>query len=120
MLKRLLFILALTGGLCSSFFSCSKEVGKLELNCKNLNTAYSKDIVPILNARCMDAGCHSNSAYIGDYSSYEALKAKVDDGTFKIRVLDMKVMPPPATRPPLSEEEYMKFKCWYEAGAPNN
>ena len=67
----------------------------------------------------MGSSCHNTTTYIGDYSTYAGVKAKVDDGTFKLRVLDLKVMPP-ATRPPLTEEDLAKIKCWLADGAPNN
>lgn len=73
---------------------------------------YSVDIQPILNTYC--TGCHSASP---DFTNYVGTKLKVDDGTFKNRVITLKDMPLDG---PLSQANLDKIQCWLDKGAPNN
>lgn len=74
---------------------------------------YSVDIQPLLSSRC--AGCHSSSP---NFAVYADTKSKVDDGTFKNRVITLKDMP--LGGPALSQSELDKIQCWLDKGAPNN
>jgi len=74
---------------------------------------YSADIQPLLNTYC--TGCHSGSP---DFTNYAGTKAKVDDGTFKNRVITIKDMP--QTGGPISQANLDKIQCWLDKGAPNN
>lgn len=85
--------------------------------CDSLNVTFSGTVVPLLNANCTTPGCHSAGSGNGDYTTYAGIKAKVDNGTFKTRVIDDKNMPPSG---PLSPSDLDKLKCWLEDGAPNN
>lgn len=113
-MKKVIFaaILALT------VFSCvnkvglpPKEVAVTPDACDSIK--YSVDIQPLLSARC--AGCHSASP---NFAVYADTKAKVDDGTFKNRVITLKDMP--LGGPALSQSELDKIQCWLDKGAPNN
>lgn len=74
---------------------------------------YSVDIQPILTSRC--AGCHTSAP---DFTNYAGAKEKVDDGTFKNRVITLKDMP--LGGPALSQTELDRIQCWINNGAPNN
>ena len=97
-------------------FSCTKEVGTLkpvEIDCSKVT--YGNDINPIISSKCTK--CHVGSFVYGDFTSYPDLKARVDNGRFKLWVIDTKLMPPSG---PLSTVELKKIQCWLDAGAPNN
>ena len=85
--------------------------------CDSLNVTYTLTVKPIMDASCTTSGCHSAGSGNGDYTTYAGLKAKVDNGSFKQRVLEDKNMPPGG---PLSAETLEKLQCWLDAGAPNN
>lgn len=80
---------------------------------------YNGLIKDIINTRCaVDGACHGtpqgqNAG--GEYTSYALIKAKVDNGSFKNRVLDLRDMPQGSA---LSDCEYRIMKDWYNAGAP--
>lgn len=87
--------------------------------CDLVFSSYTADISPIIATNCAIEGCHISGALMGDFTTYEGLKAKVDNGSFELRVLDMKIMPP-ATRPPLTEPQLQRLRCWVERGAKEN
>jgi len=80
---------------------------------------YNGFIKDIINTRCSsDGACHGTPQQPdagGEYTSYDLIKAKVDNGSFKNRVLDIKDMPSGTS---LDECEFRKLKDWYDAGAP--
>lgn len=75
---------------------------------------YSTDIQPILTNYC--TFCHSSAPV--DFTNYAGAKLKVDDGTFKNRVLIAKDMP--QIGGPISQADLDKLQCWLDKGAPNN
>lgn len=85
--------------------------------CDSLNVTYSVTVAPIINANCAISGCHASGSSFGDYTNYAGVKAKVDNGTFKERVIVQKNMPPSG---PLPQTELDKLQCWLDKGAPNN
>ena len=86
-------------------------------SCDTLNATYSGAVASIINGNCNISGCHDSGSAFGDYTNYEGVKEKIDNGTFKTRVMDQKDMPPSN---PLPKADLDKLKCWLEAGAPNN
>lgn len=91
--------------------------------------SYSKDIVPILQTFCFGINgqtCHvtvSNQGANGDFTTYEGLKAKVDNGTIAVRVFNPNGGMPPSysnNPTPLADSDLFKFELWVEQGAPNN
>lgn len=104
---RILFFVLCTAQLLGS---CSDN----KVDCSTVT--YSQTIVPILSNSCMGSSCHGAGSANGDYTAYAGIRAKVDNGSFKDRVLDKKNMPPNG----LSKEDLNKMKCWFDAGAPNN
>jgi len=111
---RIAMLFALVG-----LLSCTSDKGEVPV-CDNVNSSYSQRVAPIIAAKCAITGCHTGGAlYAGDLDTYEQVKAKVDNGSFKLRVIDLKVMPP-ASSTPLTADEYKILKCWCEAGAPDN
>lgn len=87
--------------------------------CGTVDATWTSGVAPIIASHCAISGCHESGASMGDYTTYQGVKAKVDNGTFSLRVFQLQVMPP-ITQPDLTPEEYMQLKCWVENGAPQN
>lgn len=104
---------------CFLFSACTWEKADLILSCENLDVHYSRDVMPIIAGNCSVNGCHNAGSLTGDFTTYAGLKAKVDNGSFRLRVLDLKIMPP-VTQTPLTEKQLQQLTCWIEAGAPEN
>ena len=104
------------------FSTCSKEIGPLhDTSCDSVDNTYLTGIRPILDSNCAVPGCHESGFLPGDYTSYTGIKAKADAGSLENRLFILGDMPP-ATFPQyaLTPEELQQFRCWINAGAPNN
>ena len=90
------------------------------LDCSNIPTSFTNDVVPIVNNACVS--CHNSGYAYGDFTSYLGIKAKIDNGSFKLRTIDQKSMPPSNLSGPtsLTSTELNILSCWIEAGSPNN
>ena len=103
--------------------SCTYDKAKLPppppiINlCDTLNVTYSGAIASIMNAHCNTSGCHASGSPYGDLTNYVGVKAKVDNTTFRKRVIIQKNMPPSYLLP---QGDLDKLNCWLKAGAPNN
>lgn len=96
------------------------EVPTTPSACDSLNVSYQDSIVPILTVHCTDFFCHvSGGSAPGDFTTYEALQATVNNGTLNQHLFVLEDMPQ-APADPLSEQQKELFKCWIEAGGPNN
>ena len=107
--------------------ACTKDIGpnpdlvKTDF-CDTIS--FTKHIKPIIDARCVT--CHYPGGFAGTYGDYQTdtyagVKAKVDNGSFRGRVVDLTITPTmPYGMPPLSADTIAILKCWLEAGAPNN
>lgn len=98
-------------------WSCAKDVGlNPELNKTFCDTiSYSQDVRGILDTNCVI--CHDASFVGKDYTSYDGIKQKIDNGTFYVKVIQTREMPLTGS---ITEMEYNILKCWYEKGGPNN
>ncbi len=85
--------------------------------CDTLMPTYQNAIKAILDAKCAVAGCHTPGFGSGDFSTYESMLPRLDNGAFRRRTLDQRDMPP-AGSPQLTEEELLLIECWLEAGYP--
>jgi len=99
-------------------FSCTYDKADVPV-CDNTNASYSQSIAPLIQTRCAIPGCHDGSLFVGNFNNYSDVKNYIDNGIFKVKVIDMKTMPPPS-QPPLTTQEYNKLKCWFENGGQNN
>lgn len=104
---------------CFLFTACAWDKAELMLSCENLDVHYARDVQPIIAGSCSVTGCHNAGSLTGDFTTYAGLKTKVDNGSFRLRVLDLKIMPP-VSQPPLTEKQLKQLLCWIEAGAPEN
>ena len=93
----------------------------LELNpCESVDVKYTESIAPLIQTSCALSGCHNgDSTSVGNFNLYDEVKMRVENGQFKLKVIDSKSMPP-TTQPPLTSKQFTLLKCWIDAGAPNN
>jgi len=107
-------------GIALVFFACRRDIGldpalQPGANCDSVT--YATHIQPIIMNQCATAGCHDAGSPNGDYTTYAGVKQKVDNHTFRDRVVTQGDMPPTAPLPPHQVE---LIKCWLGKGAPNN
>ena len=117
--KRRFFIFssALTLIFCSVLIvhSCKKDT--LTPVCDGSNLTYNSGINTIINTSCLGSSCHTTSNSRGDFTTYAGLKPKLDNGTFKKRVLEKQSMPKGST---LTQDEINKIQCWADNNYPEN
>ena len=102
---------------CSFLASCTYDQEDVNPVASCSGISFSKDISPIIAGRCAISGCHVSWFPPGNFTVFDSLKIKIDNGTFMLRVIDLKSMPP---RSALSETDLNKIQCWLENGALNN
>jgi len=80
---------------------------------------YDNTMQAIINNSCAITGCHiSGGNAPGVFSSYQGLLGQLDNGRIEDEVIVQRRMPfSPGV---LSDEEFDLFKCWLEAGHPEN
>lgn len=111
----------------SLFFvsSCSKDVGAdpaLQPTTSNVcdSVKFSSTIKPIIDASCATPGCHvPGGSGPGDFTNFTDITLKVQNGSFKTRVIDGTPSFMPSTGR-LPDAQIDQIKCWLAAGAPNN
>lgn len=89
--------------------------------CDSTNVTFSGTIRPIITNKCL--GCHSGTPPQGNinYSTYNGVKAKVDDGRLWGAINHFPGFSPmPKGGAKLSDCEIKQFRKWMDAGAPNN
>jgi uncharacterized membrane protein len=97
-------------------FSCSKSEEPVSNTCASTVT-YTSGVGAIISKSCAIAGCHvTGGAGNGVLTTLAGVKTKVDNGSFKTRVLDKKDMPP-AGSTQLSTAELELLQCWLTNGA---
>ncbi|MEO8086580.1 MAG: hypothetical protein ABI763_07160 [Bacteroidota bacterium] len=105
----------------SAIASCTKDKADDPNACiyKSSEIRYNGLISSIINTSCANnSSCHGTNQTQeggGEYTSYDLIKEKVDNGSFKSRVFDLKDMPQGSS---LSACDLKKLKEWYDAGAP--
>jgi len=86
--------------------------------CETEGVSWSQDVLPLMVSRCATPGCHvSNGFGPGDFSTYSAVRASVDDGSFRNEVIVVGSMPPSGR---LADCDIQKLEAWIAAGAPEN
>ncbi len=80
--------------------------------------SFSVNVLPIINNSCATIGCHvQGGSANGIFENYNQIKAKVDNGSFKQRVVVSKDMPPSGNLP---KQQIDIIEQWILDGAPNN
>ena len=104
--------------LLSSCYKDNEEYLYGEIDCDTTAVSFNKDIFPIIQINCTVTGCHkAGGTAPGTFENYNQIKAKVDDGDFKNRVLISQDMPPGV---PLTDCQISHITKWLDDGAPNN
>ena len=86
--------------------------------CDTTNVTWSATVQPIVQGNCAIPGCHvAGGTGTGDFTSYQGVKDKVDNGTFRQEVVVDGTMPPDFA---LSACEIQQLEVWIQAGAPQN
>ncbi len=111
----LILLTVATGSLIIT--GCKKEETLDNVDCSKGNSSYAANIRPIINGNCLSSGCHNTGSVNGDFTTYNGLKAKADNGSLNTRVVQQKNIPPSQS---LSLDNLKKIKCWINSGAPNN
>ena len=95
--------------------ACKDKDSDNDLDCSTVT--FSADIAPIIASKCATTGCHNSGSVVGDYTTYDGLKDKAQNGVMEQEVITDKTMPQSGS---LSQDELDKFQCWFDDGAPNN
>jgi len=108
MQQILLFVFSM--GLVS-FLSCTND--KFETDpCSAVS--YVETIRPLVESKCAFSGCHVEGFPPGDFTLYEVLKQKAEEGKIQLMVFSLGIMPPVHI---LTEEEKSQLQCWLQSGA---
>lgn len=113
--------LFLTLGCIIILTSCYKDNEEYlygNVQCDTTDVSFANDILPIIEMNCSVVGCHvAGGSGTGTFENYDQIKAKVDDGSFRDRVIVQQDMPPGT---PLSNCQIAHITKWLDSGAPNN
>jgi len=108
MQSRCLFVFSM--GLVS-LLSCTTD--KFETD-PCLSVSYVESVRPLVEKKCALAGCHVSGFQPGDFTDYEVLKQKAQEGKIQLMVFSLGNMPPVNK---LTEEEKSLLHCWIQSGA---
>ncbi|PBQ30417.1 hypothetical protein CNR22_01100 [Sphingobacteriaceae bacterium] len=97
--------------------ACKQKDEYKDLDCSSLNSSYRQTIQPLIALHCAGSDCHGAGSSNGNYTTYEGLIIRINNGTFSKRVLYTKDMPANGS---LSLAEREKIKCWLNRGAPKD
>lgn len=104
--------------------SCTYEnVEPAKTEVKDTVITYSKTILPLITTQCGGnnaSGCHEVGSQDGDFSTYDGLKEKADDGSLVKKVIVLKDMPKAGSGFTLTDQERSYFEAWVKQGALNN
>lgn len=118
-MNKLIALIAV--GAIATFASCSNDKAEDPDPCAYdaAQLKYNGFIKTIINTTCAsDGACHGTPQEQdagGEYLTYAQVKEKIDNGSFRNRVLDLKDMPQGSA---LSTCDFKKIKDWVDAGAP--
>lgn len=87
-------------------------------DCPTDTLTYDGQIRNIVQSNCAISGCHGDGTSPGLFTTYEGMKPYLTSGLIKLRAIDEKAMPPAPAK--LSDDDYLKLRCWIEAGFPEN
>ena len=117
-IKNLSFILVVVSFVSSCYYDIESELyGTLDCPTPEV-ISYADDLNMIIIQNCATSSCHSSTGSApGDFSTYDGVKQKVDDGSFQFAVIEQRIMPPSG---PLNPCDIHLLQVWIERGANNN
>jgi hypothetical protein len=106
--------------------ACTADRGPMIKNALNTcdtitNHTWNNGIGNIITSKCGTPSCHSPSGTgPGNFSDYNAVLLKVNDGSLRQRVVINRDMPPPASTEAaqVTECDRKKIERWIDAGGP--
>lgn len=105
------------------FGGCKKDneqslYPEVEGGCEPTAVSFSVYVLPLVKNSCATVGCHvQGGSGNGIFENYDQIKAKVDNGSFKRRVVVDRDMPPSGN---LSDCQIKTIEKWLDEGALNN
>lgn len=94
------------------FAGCGKTDG--EIDCETDSSTYNNHVKDIIASSCNITGCHVAGFVAGDFTTYDGILSKLNNGTLITRI-EAKTMPP-ATKSALSDADYKTILCWAKNG----
>lgn len=83
--------------------------------------SYTNGIKTIVDTYCAYSGCHVTGFLAGDFSSYQGMLSRLENGGIRERAIITMDMPEPGSNPEnLTQEDFDDFKCWLDNGFPEN
>ena len=123
MKKAIVFLCCLSLGIifCSCGDKDDDDTDPTPDTCTTLAASFSADVMPIIELTCAIPDCHVAGFDSGDFTTYEGVKERVDNGSFATRVTNQS-MPPSNTLGPesLTDDEIELINCWVDDGAEDN
>ncbi|MCB0642404.1 MAG: hypothetical protein KDC44_12225 [Phaeodactylibacter sp.] len=88
--------------------------------CLEANPTYESDIKPIVDNTCAYSGCHVSGFGFGDFSSYEGMLSRLENGAIEQQTIFTDEMPPKNAIGPneLTTEEKELLQCWIQLQYP--
>ena len=111
-----LLVAACTLSLSSCYYDVEEELYP-STSCDLSDTKFASTVDPIITTNCAVPGCHVPGGTTPDLTTYDGVKANVDNGSIQQRALVDKDMPASA---PLSSCDQAKLQAWIDNGAINN
>lgn len=92
--------------------ACEHESTEDDDDCENVTVTYYDDIVPILESKCNNAGCHNYESTYGDFTTYQGIQVVAANETLEEQI-ESGAMPVGGT---LTEDQKQHILCWIENG----
>jgi hypothetical protein len=87
---------------------------------KTENVSFSDDVYPIIANSCALPGCHVGNFPNGNFTSYDDLKIRVDNGELYFRLTSGQMPPAFSEVPALTVCDVRMITTWIAEGARNN
>lgn len=104
----------ITGASIGLLLGCSNDPSLMPCEAP---VTYLVQVKDIIDQTCALPDCHVSGFSLGDFTNFIGLKAKAQDNSLYLMVIDKKLMPPPASGSSLTDEERSVLECWLEQGA---
>jgi hypothetical protein len=113
--RTLLFLMVAAVALSGCYYDVEEEL--YPTSCTGIDPSWSVSVAPLVAQRCSGSSCHNAGSENGEIATYAQVKALVDNGKFRNRVLVLQDMPLGSS---LDRCQLDMLKAWVDAGAPNN
>ena len=111
----LLFLMIAAVAFQGCYYDVEEEL--YPTSCTGIVPSWSASVSPFIAQRCSGSSCHSAGSANGEVTTYAQVKALVDNGKFRNRVLVLRDMPDGSS---LDKCQLEMLQAWLDAGAPNN